>query len=123
MDASQTGTRFANQIEAANTVLATMLRIYPEGCIIVEATQAKRILAQNPRSSLDMNGVAKLIGVIGVCSFSDTNISNMVKAVMRLEIVGGTAEGNNHDAFEHFPECLPKSLEPFLNTHLFVPSS
>ena len=119
MDSSQTGARLAKQIEAASKVLLTMLPIDPEGCTVVEAAQAKRILAQIPRFSLDMDAVAKLIGVIGVSSFSETNKSNMIKAVMRLKIVGGIVDGSIHDEFEHFPVFLPKSLEPFLNTQLF----
>ena len=83
MDSS--GARLAKQIEAASKVLLTMLPIDPEGCIVVEAAQAKRILLQIPKSSLDMEAVAKLIGAIGVSSFSETNKSNMIKAVMRLK--------------------------------------
>ena len=46
----------------------------------------------------------------------------MNKALISLRIVGGAAaDGNIHDEFEHFPEFLPKSLEPFLGTQLFGP--
>ena len=64
------GARVAKQIAAASKILATMLPIDPEGVPIVEEAQAKRILAQIPKSSLDMDAVAKIIGVVGVSDFS-----------------------------------------------------